>query len=98
MLFTGVISRFLHDNGDAFIHSAEELILVAGAGKKLHGKAQETTGKAKQKVGRAAGDNELRATGTGDRLKGKARQAAGEAEQTVRGGTEETKGKIRKHT
>ncbi|MGW6143418.1 CsbD family protein [Streptomyces sp. NPDC055144] len=77
---------------------AEELIHVAGAGKKLHGKAQETMGKAKQKIGRATGDNELRVKGTGDRVKGKAQQAAGEVEQTVRGGAEETKGKIRKHT
>ncbi|MFF2502796.1 CsbD family protein [Streptomyces sp. NPDC058067] len=94
----GAVSGLLRDNREESIYSPEELIRVAGAGKKLHGKAQEAMGKAKQKAGRATGDNELRAEGTGDRVKGKARQAAGKAEQNVRGEAEELKGKIRKHT
>ncbi|MGW7367016.1 CsbD family protein [Streptomyces sp. NPDC054841] len=71
---------------------------MAAQGKKIRGKAQETVGKAKQKAGEVAGDEELRLKGTSDRIEGEARQAAAKAEDKVRGTAEEVKGKARKHT
>ncbi|WP_328666020.1 CsbD family protein [Streptomyces sp. NBC_00322] len=77
-------------------YSVEELIRVA-EGKRIRGIAQETVGKAKQKIGRATGRDDLRVKGTGDRIEGKARRAVGEMADKVKGTAEEVKGKIRRH-
>ncbi|MEU6577947.1 CsbD family protein [Streptomyces sp. NPDC046805] len=62
-------------------------------GKKIKGMAQEIKGRTEEFVGRAIGDEKMRAKGAGDRMAGKTLQAAGEAGQKVRGTAEEAKGK-----
>ncbi|WP_406397448.1 CsbD family protein [Streptomyces sp. NBC_00879] len=77
-------------------YSFRELIRVA-EGKRIRGRAQEAVGKAKQKIGRATGRDDLRAKGTGDRAEGKARHTVGEMTDKIKGAAEEVKGKMRRH-
>ena len=57
---------------------------MADRTQRLKGKANETAGKAKAKVGYETGSRKTEAKGVGKALKGKAQQGAGKARSTVK--------------
>jgi uncharacterized protein YjbJ (UPF0337 family) len=54
---------------------------MGGFGDKAQGKADELSGKVKQKVGDATDNPDLQAEGVGDQAEGKVEQAIGEAKE-----------------
>jgi len=62
-----------------------------GTKKRVSGTGTQVTGKLKQGVGKAFGDDELQGSGVVDQVKGAAQDLAGKAAQTVRDAAQDLK-------
>ena len=67
-----------------------------GLGDKVHGKVDEVGGKAKQAVGSATGDDELRAEGHADEAKGKGEGFLGKVKDIAEDVVDTAKGAVGK--
>ncbi len=63
-----------------------------GLGDKVHGKVEEVGGKAKQAVGGATGDDQLRAEGHADEVKGKGKGFLGKVKDAAEDVVDTAKG------
>jgi uncharacterized protein YjbJ (UPF0337 family) len=58
----------------------------------LSNKAQDVTGKVKEKVGDVTGNDELKGEGQGDQVESKAKQVADDAKDAAKGAVDKVKG------
>ena len=61
-----------------------KVIIMSSTGDKIKGMANEAVGNVKQAVGKATGNDRLRAEGAAQELKGEAQQALGKAKDAVK--------------